>query len=102
MSRFIRFVAVLLLVLIVLGSFLFASFNTTEAPLWLVVELSPRPVGQWVVAAFATGGLLGLILGFGVFNRIKTRIQMRQLKSRLHDVEQELASLQGLSRKDGK
>lgn len=93
MSSLIKFVAAVLLVLIILAGFVFASFNTAEVPLWLGREFSPRPVGHWVIVAFTLGGLIGLMLGFGLFSRIKSRMQIRRLNARLKAAEKELETL---------
>ncbi|MEX2366202.1 MAG: lipopolysaccharide assembly protein LapA domain-containing protein [Pseudohongiellaceae bacterium] len=93
MSGFIRYFLIFLLILIILFSFVFTSFNTAEVPLWLLRDFSARPLGQWVILAFVTGGLLGLILGYGLFDRIRNRVRVRKLQKQLQAAEQEIAVL---------
>lgn len=100
MDRFIRFIVSIILIAIILAGFVFSSFNTAEVPLWLGVEFSPQPVGLWLIIAFVLGGVIGLVLGFGLFNRIKNQVQIRQLKTRLRKAEKELDSLRNLPLKD--
>jgi hypothetical protein len=32
-------------------------------PLWLGTDLDPEPLSIWMLLAFASGGLIGLVLG---------------------------------------
>jgi uncharacterized integral membrane protein len=91
MSTFIRFLVFLILIAIVLFGFVFSNYNTIEVPLWLGVDFSPQRLGVWIIMAFSLGGGLGLILGFGLFKRIKYRVQLSQLKTKLKETKQELS-----------
>ena len=93
MAKFIRFISGVLLAAIALASFVFTYFNTAEVPLWLGRELPARPLGEWVVAAFAGGGLLGLLLGFGLFQQVRSRARIRQLEAQLEQAESTIADL---------
>jgi len=88
MKGFLRFITFLVFIGIVLLAFLFAVNNTSEVSLWIGIELPAISVGVLVIATFILGGLLGLILGIGVFRQLKTLVQLRQLRS-------QLAKLQG-------
>jgi putative membrane protein len=67
MNKLMRLIAWIFLFLVFLGSIAFSFFNTEPVPLSFgFVVLSPQPLSLWVVLAFAAGGLLGLLLGFGM------------------------------------
>jgi uncharacterized integral membrane protein len=84
---FFRFITFLVFVGIVLLAFLFAVNNTTEVVLWIGVELPPVSVGVLVIVVFITGGLLGLMLGIGVFRQMKYIFQIRKLHSQLESLQ---------------
>lgn len=100
MSAFIRFIIFLFFIAIILLAFYFSNANTTVVPLWLGIDLAPQRIGVWVVIAFSLGGLMGLLLGFGLFKRIKYRVQLKQLKSKLKKAEEQLSDLKTGTIKD--
>ncbi len=83
MKRILRFITSLIVLLFVLAGFVFTSNNSVEVPLWIGVELAPQRLAVWVLLAFIWGGALGLILGYGFFRRIKTKIKIHDLEGRL-------------------
>jgi lipopolysaccharide assembly protein A len=83
MSKITRFIAGLFFLLVVLAGFIFTSNNSVMVPLWIGIELSPQSLAVWVLLAFAWGGVLGLLLGYGLFRRIKAQIKINQLEARL-------------------
>lgn len=83
MSKITRFIAGLFFLLVVLAGFIFTSNNSVMVPLWIGIELSPQSLAVWVLLAFAWGGVLGLLLGYGLFRRIKAQIKIKQLEARL-------------------
>ncbi len=83
MSKITRFIAGLFFLLVVLAGFIFTSNNSVMVPLWIGVELSPQSLAVWVLLAFAWGGVLGLLLGYGLFRRIKAQFKINQLEARL-------------------
>jgi len=91
MNSIARFLLFLLFIIIVISGFLFTVNNTAEIPLWLGASLSPRPLGIWVLFAFAAGALLGLLLGYGLWRRVQLKLQVRQLRHRLESVEKQLS-----------
>jgi uncharacterized integral membrane protein len=93
MKRLARFLLFLLLLLVLLAGFVFTLNNTTAVPLWLGTGFSPKPLGVWMLLAFASGGLLGLLLGFSLWQRFLHAQQARQLRTRVRQLEQELAAL---------
>ena len=88
MKGFFRFITFLVFVGIILLGFLFAVNNTTEVVLWVGIDLPPFSVGVLVIIVFIAGGLLGLLLGIGIFRQMKHLLQIRKLRS-------ELVKLQG-------
>lgn len=93
MSKVFRFIIVLIFLLVVLAGFIFASNNSTEVPLWIGIELAPQSLAVWVLLAFAWGGVLGLILGYGIFRRIKAQLKIHQLEARLRKAEKRNLSI---------
>lgn len=83
MKGFVRFITFLVFVGVVLLAFLFAVNNTAEVSLWVGVDLPPYSVGVLLIAVFIIGGILGLVLGLGIFRQLKYRIQIRHLQAQL-------------------
>ncbi len=83
MSKITRFIAGLFFLLVVLAGFIFTSNNSVMVPLWIGIELSPQSLAVWVLLAFAWGGVLGLLLGYGLFRRIKSQLRINQLEAQL-------------------
>lgn len=93
MKRLARFLLFLLLILVLLAGFVFTLNNTTPVPLWLGTDLNPKPLSVWMLLAFSGGGLLGLLLGLGLWQRFRSGLEVRQLRTRLRQLEQEAAVL---------
>lgn len=93
MKSLARFLLFLLLILVLFAGFIFTLNNSAAVPLWLGIDLNPRPLGVWVLLAFIVGGLAGLLLGLGLWQRFRGRIAAHQLKRRLQQAEMELAIL---------
>lgn len=100
MAGLLRLIIFLLLFAVVLAAFTFASFNSIEVSLWLVRDWPARPLGQWMIAAFSVGAIMGLLLGFGFLARFKQGAKIRQLKKRLSKAEKELEALRSIPLKD--
>ena len=97
MKRLARFLLFLLLVVVLLAGFVFTLNNTTAVPLWLGTELAPQPLSIWMLLAFSSGGLLGLLLGFSLWQRFLHAREARQLRTRVKQLEQELEALKQAS-----
>jgi uncharacterized integral membrane protein len=82
-KSFSRFITFLVFVSIALLSFLFAWNNTTEVVLWIGIDLPPLSVGVIVIVVFITGGIIGLLLGIGIFRQMKNLFEVRKLRSEL-------------------
>ena len=87
MKGFVRFITFLVFVSTVLLAFLFAVNNTTVVVLWLGIEMPAASVGVLVIISFVVGGLLGLLLGVGIFKELKTMVQIKKLRSEVARLE---------------
>ncbi|MBL4571893.1 MAG: DUF1049 domain-containing protein [Gammaproteobacteria bacterium] len=63
-------------------------------------QLAPQPVSVWIIGAFVSGGLLGLLLGLGLFRQLKSRVENHRLTKALSDAEEEVSNLRSLSLRD--
>ncbi len=92
MSTLSRALAWLVLVVIFLLSVGFSFFNTLQVPLSFgFLVLSAQPLALWVLGAFAAGGLLGLLLGAGLFRRWRQAREITQLRAQVSRLETEVA-----------
>ena len=71
----------LLTILVVLATIvvgvLFALQNTTLVPLDLLVyTFAPKSLALWILAAFAAGGILGMLTATGIILRLRTTVLM--------------------------
>lgn len=94
MKSLIGFLKFLLLAACVLAGFIFAARNAQPVALWLMADFAPRPLGLWLLLAFACGALLGLLLGFGLFRKLKLSWQLRQMQGQLQRCREQLAAAQ--------
>lgn len=89
------------LILVFIVSITFSYFNTTPVSIafgtW---ELSPMPVSVWIIGAFVSGGIIGLLLGLRLFHSLKSRAEIRRLTKQLSEAKQELNQLRTMSLKD--
>lgn len=93
MKRVARFLFFLLLILVLLAGFVFTLNNTVSVPLWLGTELTAKPLGIWILLAFTSGSLAGLLLGLGLWRRLRSKLEVRQLRMRLQQTEKEIGML---------
>jgi uncharacterized integral membrane protein len=93
MKRLARFLLFLLLLIVLLAGFVFTLNNTAPVGLWLGTDMAPKPLSIWMLLAFTTGSLLGLLLGLGLWQRFRNKLEVRQLRARVAQLEQELAIL---------
>lgn len=95
MRKLIRYLGYIIFLLLVLAGFVFASKNTSEVPLWIGIQLAPQSLAVWVLLAFAWGGVVGLLIGFGLFRRIRANYRIHQLEARLKKLEKETSRSRG-------
>ena len=63
-------------------------------------QIQPLPVSVWIIGGFVFGGLLGLLLGLGLFRNLKSRVKIRRLAKALLEAEEEISNLRSLSLRD--
>ncbi len=85
-----RFLMLLLFIIALFAGLVFSGHNQTPVALWLGTEFGARPLSLWVIAAFISGGLLGLMLGLGIWQSRASRKKIKQLQQKLLLVENEL------------
>jgi len=101
MRRLGNFVSGLFLLLVFITSIAFAYFNSTPVAISFAIwQLSPQPVSVWVIGAFVGGGLLGLLLGIGIFRNFRFRTEIKRLTKQLELAKQEAANLRAASSRD--
>jgi len=84
---FVRLITFLVFFSIVLLAFLFAANNTTVVVLWLGIEMPAASVGVLIIISFVVGGFLGLLLGVGIFKKLKTMVHIKKLRSEVARLE---------------
>ncbi|MDP1930117.1 MAG: lipopolysaccharide assembly protein LapA domain-containing protein [Gammaproteobacteria bacterium] len=90
MHRLLRICSWIFLLLIFLVGILFSFFNTESVSLSFgFVVMQPQPLSVWVITAFALGGLIGLMLGAGIFKGVRSRIEIQRLLQRVESLEKE-------------
>jgi len=89
-----RFLMLLLFIIALFAGLVFSGHNQTPVALWLGTEFSARPLSLWIIAAFISGGLLGLILGLGLWRSRASRKKIQQLQQKLLFIENELKKAQ--------
>ena len=85
-----RFLMLLLFMVALFAGLVFSGHNQTPIPLWLGAEFSAKPLSLWVIAAFISGGLVGLVLGLGLWRSWASRRTIKQLRQKLLLAESEL------------
>lgn len=87
-----RLLAVVLLMLVLVFGLLFSLQNAQSVPLdLLVLQLQARPLAVWLLATFACGGLIGLLVGSVALLRLQA--SRYRLRRRLEHCERELSEL---------
>ncbi|MFK7864384.1 MAG: lipopolysaccharide assembly protein LapA domain-containing protein [Pseudohongiellaceae bacterium] len=101
MQKLSNLLSGLFLVLVFIASITFTYFNSTPVVIKFgTFEFIELPVSVWIIGAFASGSLLGLLLGFGVFRGIKSKAEIKRLTKQLASAEQEIQQLHSLSLQD--
>lgn len=89
------------LILVFAASITFSYFN--PLPVTIIFgnwEFSPLPVSVWIIGAFVCGGLIGLLLGLGLFRNIRSRTENKRLKKKLEGATSEANKLRAMTLKD--
>lgn len=87
-----RLLVVVVLLLVLIFGLLFSLQNSQSVPLdLLVLQLQARPIAVWLLATFAFGGLIGLLVGSVALLRLQA--SRYRLRRRLESCERELSEL---------
>ncbi|MEQ8407504.1 MAG: LapA family protein [Gammaproteobacteria bacterium] len=101
MRKLNRWLSGIILVLVFIAGIIFSYFNTEQVAIafgnW---QSSVRPLSVWIIGAFVTGGVLGLLFGLGVFRHFKSRSEIRRLNKELALAKKEVRQLRAMSLKD--
>jgi putative membrane protein len=89
------------LILVFVASIGFSFFNSTPVALsfgnW---QIPAQPVSVWIIGAFVSGGLIGLLLGLGFIRNLKSKAELRRLTKALAAAQKEVNQLRALTLKD--
>jgi|TARA_B100000809_G_scaffold20013_1_gene17636 putative membrane protein len=89
------------LILVFVASITFSFFNSTPIIIAFGNWAFPaQPVSVWIIGAFVSGGLIGLLLGMGFLRTMKSKSEIRRLTRQLADAKQEVSQLRTMSLKD--
>ena len=89
------------LLLVYAASVTFTYYNSIPVAIGIGSwQLQPLPVSVWIIGAFVSGGLLGLLFGLGLFRNLKSRAEIRRLTKALLEAEEEVLNLRSLSLRD--
>ena len=103
MRQLTRLLSGVFLLLVFAASVTFTYYNSIPVTIGIGSwQLQPLPVSMWIIGAFVSGGLLGLLLGLGLFRNIKSRFEIRRLTKALREAEEEVSNLRSLSLRDTK
>jgi len=92
-----KLLTVLMVLVTLMASVLFALQNKTPVPLDLLVyTFGPQSIALWILVAFALGGLLGMIASAGIVMR--THATLGSCRRQLDRTLTELSSLRGESK----
>lgn len=101
MRKLAQFFSGLFLVLVFIVSIIFSYFNTTPVAISFANRQFPaQPVSVWIIGAFVSGGLLGLLFGLGLVRNLKARAEIRRLTRQLEQSQQEVSRLRTTAFRD--
>ncbi len=93
MMRWIRrILVVVVLLLVLIFGLLFSLQNAQSVPLdLLVLQLQARPIAVWLLATFAFGGIVGLLVSSVAL--LQLQVSRYRLRRRLENCEKMLSEL---------
>ena len=93
MNKLMRIFAWCFMFIVFVASIVFSYANPEPIALSFgFITLNPQPLAVWVIAAFAIGGLFGVVLGKGLVKNLRLRLEIKRLRTQLTRVEQDLAA----------
>ena len=97
MRQFTRLLSGFFLLLVFVVGVTFTYYNSTPVTIsigsW---QLQAQPVSVWIIGAFVSGGLLGLLFGLGLFTNLKSRAKIRKLSKALIEAEEEISNFRSM------
>ena len=101
MRQLTQLLSAFFLLLVFAVSISFSYYNSTPVAIGIGSwQLQALPVSVWIVGAFVSGGLLGLLFGLGVFRNLRSRVEIRRLNKALEEAQEEVAKLRALPLRD--
>lgn len=101
MRQFTQLLSGFFLLLVFAASVTFTYYNSIPVAIGIGSwQLQPLPVSVWIIGAFVSGGLLGLLFWLGLFRNLKSRAEIRRLTKALLEAEEEVSNLRSLSLRD--
>ena len=101
MRTFSKWISGFVLVLVFIAGIIFSYYNTASVSLnFGQFRIGTQPVAVWIIGAFVLGGLIGLLVGIGVFRQLRSRVEVRRLRKELNAARQEVNQVRALSLKD--
>ncbi len=92
MNKLARIIVWCFIFIIFVTSIVFSFSNTQPVALSFgIVTLAPQALAVWIIAAFALGAMLGLLLGAGVLRNLRAKLEIKRLRAQLSQLEQSLA-----------
>jgi len=92
MNKLTRILVWCFIFIVFVVSIVFSFSNTqTIALSFGITTLAPQPLAVWVIASFAIGGVLGLLLGIGLVKNLRTKLEIKRLSNQVSKLEQALA-----------
>lgn len=100
MQKLTRLLTSVFLLLVFVSGIAFSYWNTTSVSLSFGWWVSPeQPVAVWIIAAFAIGGLIGVLAGTGIARYFRHVRELKRLQRQLQDSKIEVARLRNASAK---
>ncbi len=101
MRQLTQLLSGLFLLLVFAVSITFSYYNSTPVAIGIGSwQLQALPVSVWIIGSFVSGGLLGLLLGLGLFRNLKSRAEIRRLNKALAEAKEEVSKLRSLTLRD--
>ncbi len=93
MNKLARIIVWCFIFIIFVASIVFSFSNTQPVALSFgIVTLAPQALAVWIIAAFALGGVLGLLLGAGLVRNLRAKLEIKRLRSQVSKLEKSLAN----------